>query len=293
MDRKTPLGIACTAVLLILGSSQPAHAQLTSLLHDLGSQAEQQVTQKVENSLTQHGQSQNGQAQSANPMLQINGAYDFTPGPVTLFQQDFATTSIGGMPQDLKTNGSGSVVTVPGIPGHWLELQDSSTYKLNPAIELPQRFTVQFDVIPVAAKITDLDYFNFGFAHDNTVGAYIDDAYNNGAITNVQFSFINGTGDIISASSATDYHNDVSMDWVDYANQILHIAIAVNGDRMQAYLDHRKIVDTKAFVHTFSRYFYFSSSFQHTHDAKLLVSNLRIGGFAPAGATSSVGASDR
>lgn len=284
---------ACVAVvvgaLAAMAYAPASQAQdLGSFLKTIGEEAVQKAVDG------QMGQKANPGAQGQQPgqMLQINGAYDFTPGPVTLFQQNFVSTPVGAMPSDIKTNGSGQVVTLQAYPGHWLELRDSSTYKLHPAIDLPNRFTIEFDVIPVAEKISDLIGFAFGFAHDNSVGSYISDAFNDGAINYVKLGYQNGGGgDIIVASSATNYNNDTNFDWRDYANHVMHVAIAVNGDQMQVYLDHMKIADSRLFEHALTRYFYFDSSFEHYHDAKLLVSNLRIGGFAPAGTPPRVGAS--
>lgn len=220
------------------------------------------------------------QGQAANPMLHIDSAYDFAPGPVTLFEQNFASTPPGAMPADLKTNGSGQVVTVAEFPGHWLELRDGSSYKLRPPMHLPARFTIEFDLIPVAEQISDLDAFSFGFAHDNSAGAFINDAYNNNAINCVALEYINGgAGDISVSSSATRYSNHSDIDWRDYANRVTHVAIAVDGNLMTVYLDHMKIADAQLFEHNVERYFYFSASLGHHQDARLLVGNLRIGGF--------------
>lgn len=286
MQPKPLLAAALVGTLFAAGSGHPAHAQdLGSMLKNLANHAAEKV---IDQQVNPRRNAYGAQPQGAGPMPQINAAYDFTPGPVTLFQQDFASTAAGAMPADLKTNGSGQVVTVGGFGGRWLELRDGSTYKLQPRIDLPARFTVEFDLIPVAQEINDLNGFHFGFAHDNDVRAYIHDAYNGGSINNISLQYLNGGGgDVYVASSATRYHAFNKVDWRDYANRVTHVAIAVNGDQMQAYLNRMKVVDSRLFEQQRARHFYFSSSFNHRHDARLLVSNLRIGGFDANSATAS------
>lgn len=278
MQPKSLLAAALVGTMCAAGFIHPAHAQdLGSMLKSLAGKAAQKA---VDNTMDRQRSAPGTDRHGTGSMLRVNGAYDFMPGPVTLFQQTFASTPVGAMPTNLKTNGSGQVVTVDGLMGRWLELRDGSTYKLHPRLDLPTRFTVEFDFVPVAEQINDLSGFHFGFARDNDVRAYILDAYNGGSINHIGMQYRNG--DVSIASSATQYHSFQRIDWRDYANQVTHVAIAVNGDQMQVYFNRMKIADAKMFEQQRSRNFYFSSSLNHQHDAKLLVNNLRVGGFDEA-----------
>lgn len=206
----------------------------------------------------------------------------FVPGPTTLYALDLAAAPLGAMPRDLRTNGSAKVVTADGIPGHWLALADSSTYKLSPAlhVSLPPRFTVEFDVIPLSESTpSDLGEFSFGFARDDAVRAFIRDANHGGAINNVNFNYLEGR--LVVASSASGYHKTTDIGWGRYAYHPVHVAIAVDGDRMQVYLDRRKMLDARMFRGA-AGHFYFSASPHTQPGAQLLFGNLRIGGFGPA-----------
>src|SRR3546814_13196634 len=93
------------------------------------------------------------------------------------------------MPPTWKTNGSGQIVASPDLPGKWLALQAFATYKLTTPPTLPERFTVEFDIVPVGDTLRDAGDVTFGFAADNSVQSYIPAAYNHGAITPVELNF--------------------------------------------------------------------------------------------------------
>lgn len=267
--------------LLALAYIAPVHAQ--SLWDAVKDTVQHKATQAIEKSIDNPPDPRTGDTghPSHPAMLSINGGAAFTAGNVPLFHGDLAATRIGAMPSAWKTNGSASVVSLGGMPGHWLKLANSATYKLVDPVRLPQHFTVQFDVIAVADKINDLDGFHFGFAHDNSVRNYIMDAYNDGAINAIKLNYSNSGGGSV-ASSATGYHHFFDFDLEGYPNRPLHVALDVNGDTMRVYLDHTKIADTKLFLGNGARHFFMSSSLNSKHGAAIVVGNFRIDGFEQA-----------
>ncbi|MGP1667609.1 MAG: hypothetical protein ACTS5I_17260, partial [Rhodanobacter sp.] len=211
-------------------------------------------------------------------MLGMHSGDTFASGNRTLFRDDFASTGNGHMPGTWKTNGSGEVVTLDGEPGKWLKLQNFATYKLAKPVSLPARFTLEFDVIVVAEKVNDLSTFAFGFAKDNSVRTYMQDAYNDGALNAVSLHYMNGDDGTV-ASSASGKHHPIDFDLEGYANRPMHVAIAVDGDRMQVYLDRTKIADTQLFRDNSVRYFFLSAPIRSEHGASLVVSNFRMDGY--------------
>lgn len=284
--------VAVAGVLSTLFYVPSLHAQFGSFVKSLAGQEAQKVAQdkldhhdsqtKPQN---QNGSDANSTSNGNSQMLQINGAYSFTPGPVTLFQQNFASTPTGSMPPDIKTNGSGQVVTIGSISGHWLELRDGSVYKLAGIANLLQHFTVQFDVIPAARKISDLSGFAFGFAPDNSLRDCGCKPGDEGAINQVWIGY---QGWIIVKGNSTGYsHSKYGVSYTGDENQVAHFAITVNGGQMQVWMNHVKIADSRLFRHDPSRYFYLSTGSDSSYGAKLLLSNIRIGGFKPATTTQS------
>ena len=208
--------------------------------------------------------------------LVINQAYDFIPGTEPLVHTDFADAAIGSIPGTWKTNGSGDIVTVQGLSGKWLRLQDFASYKLVAPPRLPSRFTVQFDIVVATDVTRDIGFIHAGFANDNSVRTYLQDAYNDGAINAVTFGY---AGDGGVASSATGYNHPVVMDMRGFANRVIHVSIAVDGDNERIYVDRRKIADARLFNGNPARYFFISAPTSTEHEAKVLFGNFRMDAF--------------
>lgn len=262
--------------LLVMACIAPVHAQ--SIWDAVKNTVEDKATQAITNSIGDSSDSRsNTHGQRAHrSMLSINGGASFRAGNVPLFHGNLASTPVGAMPGAWKTNGSASVVTLGGMPGHWLKLDDFATYKLTHPVRLPEHFTVQFDIIAVADQADDLSACKFGFAHDNSVREYIPDAYNGNAINAVALNYAGG-GSV--ASSATGYHHALDFNPEGYANRPMHVAIDVDGDTMRVYIDHTKIADTKLFLGNRAKYFFISSGVNSQHGAALVIGNFRIDGF--------------
>lgn len=273
--------IACTCI--PVGHAQDAGA----LLHAIADHATQKLQQRT--AASDAPATDAAQDAERRPMLHVGGGTDFTPAPVTLFQDNFAATPIGAMPRDWKTNGSGQVVSVQEVPGKWLALQGSATYKLAVPRNLPARFTVEFDLVAAAESPRDAGNPSFGFAKDNGVSEYTPDGYNNGALNGVTLIFGNAAnGAVMVGSAASGFDATPPFDLRSYANRLLHVTIAVDGDREQVYLDHTRIVDTRMFRGNPSRYFFISGPVSYQHGAQVLFGNFRIGGYqAPTAATGS------
>ena len=258
---------------------------MSSLLHSVAGSVTQQVQQSVDQKAAEKISGQMNpatteQSPERRKSLIIHSQFDFVPGDVTLFQDDFAAAPLGSMPSTWKTNGSGEVVNLQGMPGKWLQLQAFASYKLAKAIDLPSRFTAEFDVVVAADKVEDAGQFVFGFAGDNSVRSYMSDAYNDGALNAVTVAYVNGSGgDVTVASSATAYSYSSPTNMVGYANRVMHVAFAVNGDNVQIYLDKTKVADTRLFDHNPAKYLFLSAPIRYDHGAQILVSNFRIAGF--------------
>ncbi|MXO67150.1 hypothetical protein [Altericroceibacterium endophyticum] len=262
---------ALISPLLLL--AQPAHAQLGGLLDSVKDrverEVERQVTGREDPQSSRRGQDRSSSGQS----LQINEASDFIPGATTLVSTSFANAPKGAMPPEFKTNGSGSIVTVAGKPGRWLALQPFATYRLTDENPLPQRFTIEFDMLIAADTARDAGGFYFGFGRTNSARKYMMDAHNNGALAAVNMNFA-GSGSV--SSSPTDYYHSLPLDLRKYANQIMHISIAVDGDMMRVYLDQEKIADAQLFDDNNIKYFFFSAPTRTRNGAKLLFSNFTL-----------------
>ncbi|RYF13436.1 MAG: hypothetical protein EOO77_15520 [Oxalobacteraceae bacterium] len=272
MSRRKAAALTCILPILAIGT--PADAQFGSLLNSMKSKAADKVSQQLD-----PDRYQRDARIASNPehhSLIINQEYDFIPGTEPLVQTDFANAALGSIPATWKTNGSGDIVTVQGLPGKWLKLQNFASYKLANPPQLPSRFTVQFDIVVATDTTRDIGFIHAGFAKDNSVRTYLQDAYNDGAINAVTFGY---AGDGGVASSATGYNHPVQIDMGGFANRVMHVSIAVDSDNERIYIDRTKIADAKLFDGNMSKYFFLSAPTSTEHNASVLFGNFRIDKF--------------
>jgi OOP family OmpA-OmpF porin len=85
----------------------------------------------------------------ANPApatLKSYGKFDFVPGEKIIVFEDFMQDAIGDFPDRWNSTGSGEMVTLEGKPGHWLMLNKQGEYLPEFITNLPENFTLQFDL---------------------------------------------------------------------------------------------------------------------------------------------------
>lgn len=259
------------AVLGLLVYASPAEAQL---LKKFQKSLENKASQKVDDVLngktkTSSPAAESTAAKDAPPM--VEEVYSFTPGATILFESDFKRDTKGLMPKKWKASTSGSVVSLPDVPGNWLALTARTTYKIDSLFKLPENFTVEFDLVTRSDEAKDIGSMSFGFARDNSIKNYIMDAYNDNAITNTQLHFHNR--DINSASSDTKVHNTLSFPLANYANGLLHVAIAVEGENMRVYVNRSKVLDTWMLRKDLPKFFYLSAPFSYDNQSKVYFGN--------------------
>ena len=82
--------------------------------------------------------------------------YDFTPGDVPLFVEDFARETVGDFPRRLTLRGgNGEVAEWNG--GRWLRLTAGSAFEIPLRGPLPPRFTLEMDVAPAVDAINAVE----------------------------------------------------------------------------------------------------------------------------------------
>ncbi|MBE7175068.1 MAG: hypothetical protein INR69_01610 [Mucilaginibacter polytrichastri] len=261
-----------------------AHFQADAQFNDLLNKAKQKAGKKAERAVDKvmNGKQETASAETnsddnvpAGNKITINSAFDFRSGDSLIVNDNFSGDAEGKMAKGWKTNGSGAVISSPELAGKWLELRNSSTFKLERNFRYPEKFTIEFDLIAVADQIKDIGRASFGFASDNSVRSWISDAYNDGAVNNIGLDYMNGKG-TTQSSGDTKYHNTTDFDLRNYANQVMHVSIAVDGQNQQVYLDKQKISDTKMFSPNRLKYFYISAPLTMKNESKLLFGNYKM-----------------
>ncbi len=99
--------------------------------------------------------------QQEQPAFESYSKYDFIPGERVIFYEDFTQDAIGDFPMLWNTNGSGEVVTTNLYPGNWLQLKGNHCIWTDQLLDLPDNYTIEFDVIPVAGESGDMEGYAF------------------------------------------------------------------------------------------------------------------------------------
>jgi OmpA-OmpF porin, OOP family len=80
------------------------------------------------------------------PGFQAYSKFDFVPGEKVVAFEDFTQDAVGDFPARWNTDGSGEIVTVAGKAGRWLKLTRPGFFTPEFITELPDNFTVEFDL---------------------------------------------------------------------------------------------------------------------------------------------------
>ncbi|MBO9619170.1 MAG: hypothetical protein J7539_09065 [Niabella sp.] len=263
----------CTCVFLALFLFHSADAQFSGVLGKAKDKLEQKARTAVDKGLqgtsSATESSTTGNA-TGKKRISMTGGFDFKAGDSVLFKSNFEKLAAGAMPGNWKTNGSGQLVKSGDIAGTWLELHNGATYKLNQNYKLPQRFTIEFDLLTSCDKIRDISPVAFGFADNNSVAGF-----NEGDIAHTQLEFYN-KDQISSFAGPVNKSYYTNFDLSPFANAPLHISISVDGEQMKVYLDKTKVLDSKMFRENASRYFFISAPISAENDAKVYFSNVVI-----------------
>lgn len=79
--------------------------------------------------------------------LQTYGKYDFVPGEKIIAQEGFENVAIGDYPVDWNTNSGAEIVNVDGETGKWLLMNNPGVFMPEFITDLPENFTLEFDLI--------------------------------------------------------------------------------------------------------------------------------------------------
>ena len=179
--------------------------------------------------------------------LQVYSNYDFEPGETLVWYDDFAPDAVGDFPAQWNTNGTGEIVTLSGTDGKWLKLANGSVYVPEFPNDLPENFTLEFDMITkgldrqtssTARLLIRLEedqklFRSNSYAHVSIpLAQYID------AGIRVQNRF----------NGETTVNNSLNLDVRNAVLDRAHLAFAINGPRLRLWMNERKLVDLPRFL---------------------------------------------
>ena len=260
------LACICTLlVLLVLAASiaEPAEAQILKRLKDRAkAKVEEKVGEKQDKAIdrvldgeaesesqgeeaaeaapapaspTAAAETAPGEAAGLNPGQGAWANYDFVPGERVIFAEDFSKDRVGNFPQRFEfLSGNAEVVEWDGRK--WLRANDETYFKIPLPENLPQRFTVEFDVT--------IPWWGMDFHSDEHAGEY----YNGNTFETsgiylgcCEAGVYRGRGDAVSSVDPRDFFKDMYSD--NEITRPFRVRLHVDGSYVKLYLEEKRVAN--------------------------------------------------
>lgn len=221
--------------------------------------------------------SSNATTTAPDASFETYSKYDFVPGAKVLVYEDFSQDNVGEFPGKWNTNSSGEVVTLSNEPGHWLMLNKKGLFMPEYIKELPDNFTLEFDLLYVGATPwLDLYLLTGGTGQDALKG---DVGKRSGVNIGIQ-AIPRDKGGLVHIYSYNDGNTmlDNQTEFSNNGNTKMKISIWRQKQRLRVYLDQNKLLDLPKAFPADKKYdnvmFYTWSDFEK--DTKYLIGNIKL-----------------
>lgn len=209
------------------------------------------------------------------PKLVSTTQYDFVPGDMILYYEDFSQDAIGDFPALWTSNGGGEVKTVNIAPGNWFHMNgEDAVYCYTNTLDFPENFIIEFDIIP------DNEY-----SHGIQFSLYKDDPDEPKELNDDLYPGLEGlhirikkngweTRGYSNTNESDDFDGQASKNPV-LTEQVNHVIMWVQKRRVRIYHQGAKVLDVPTNLHpgtTFNR-FRFSAWDSYSYP---MISNFRI-----------------
>lgn len=235
----------------------------------------------------------NGDGNISKATLKTYGKFDFVPGEKVMVTDNFSQVAVGDFPADWNTNSGGEIVTAEGKEGHWLMLSKEGVFIPDYITELPENFTMQFELIcnegfsfySSAMGITFVPTNNRGKLNDFSrfshppfalrLHVHPEDAGGSQGWSKVEVW--DGQGESLM-------HNEIVTSKFDEAKSS-HVKVSIwrQKQRLRVYLNDEKIYDIPRAFDATSKYntVVFNVDGMHKPEDRYLISNITLAQGAP------------
>jgi outer membrane protein OmpA-like peptidoglycan-associated protein len=189
---------------------------------------------------------------SGGTQLSYTSKYDFVQGDKIIAYEDFNATNLGDFPLRWNTNASAEVVTVAGLESKWLKIGEKGVFLPEFINSLPENFTFEFDL-----GVNNANYFSpfsLNIASLKKPEDFVDYAYlvslRPEHAVHLEFAAANSSADGVSklitgkAGVATISNSVNYKVWDVGKNQVAHISLWRQNQRLRVYLNGEKIWDS-------------------------------------------------
>jgi len=248
-----------------------------------------------DSSRTPSGSNSSAKNSESKPDLKAYSKFDFIPGEKVIGMEQFEETSIGDFPLGWNTNSSAELVKLGETEGKWLSLLQDGYFMPEFVTDLPENFTLEFDVF---TRYRSSNIINYGFdicAMTNTRKDISTDIRSSKA----GFEFLWGGCDASAAYNVfengelTNNNNNLNIarlscsgdNFEGYAK--VHFSVWRQKNRLRIYVNETKVVDVPYALLVENKYnaFRFKTNYMNfaTADYKdeLMVSAIRYAVGAP------------
>ena len=222
--------------------------------------------------------------QSVPLSLATYSKFDFVPGDKVLVFEDFSKDAVGDFPENWNTNSAGETVTASGETGHWLMINKRGVFKPEDIDNLPDNFTLEFDLIFSSDNyIPTLQtlFLSSGNGKDGKQELNADFSYNKRSGINLGIQPIprdKGGIATIYTYSAGDKIMDNQINFQNNGATKIKVSIWRQKQRLRVYLDQNKVFDLpRAFApgETYNRMMFQTWSDFPNQD-KYLIGNMKL-----------------
>ncbi|WP_282116847.1 OmpA family protein [Cellulophaga baltica] len=181
---------------------------------------------------------------NTNENLNVYSNFDFVPGHNILVSDDFSTDNLGDFPSKWNTNGTGELVVIN--TEKWFKLAGKSVYIPDLPADLPDDFTVEFDMLTQVDQKTSSQAKLEIWLEDNNLFHTAKDM----ARIEIPLCMFIDIGFIIEnkVSGKRVIRNTVEKDIRNILLNKNHISIAVNKTRFRMWVNENKAIDVPRLI---------------------------------------------
>jgi len=187
----------------------------------------------------------NSEGTTQSPQYEVNSNFDFRPGNVAVFEDNFSRDQPGDFPAKWDANGSGEIVTVNGEK--WFRLSNQATFLPMANTNLPDNYPIEFDLLTQGMDKKTSSQAMITLILDDNSNFKKGKNWSMVELSPVQYTDSQGVIEKVEGGSRV-MRNKIGKDIRSYTNKAARVSIAVNKTRMRVWMDDNKIVDIPRLV---------------------------------------------
>ena len=237
--------------------------------------------------LDKESNSKEMQRDTSSQSLKTYTKFDFIPGEKVIAYEDFSEIGLGDFPLDWNTNSSAEIVTIGNDAIKWLSMTKDGFFQPEFITDMPENFTVEFDLFTRYRSSNILEYSFQINASENPSREISEKYMNNGfqltwlACNAATSYFVIENGETINSNEGLAV-NDFICGGDNYQSpEKVRISIWRQKSRLRIYANQNKIVDLPKALKNDIKYnvFKFGASYMNFSAAddldEFMVANIR------------------